>query len=104
VKPIQHRQAQPKSPSCRPFCSLLVGRWGRQQQLRLLHADRHPVQQNGSGSASVPCDDTAAHGRRYLYAGFNLPNRSPEPPALGFGKQVGKSRLPLKTDQIQIPN
>jgi hypothetical protein len=37
-------------------------------------------------------------------AGFNLPNRSLKPPAVGFGKPVGKLRLPLKTDQIQIPN
>jgi hypothetical protein len=37
-------------------------------------------------------------------AGFTLPNRSPEPPAVGFGKPDGKPRLPLKTDQIQIPN
>jgi hypothetical protein len=36
--------------------------------------------------------------------GFNLPNRNPEPPAGGFGKPVGKSRLPLKTEQIQISN
>jgi hypothetical protein len=36
--------------------------------------------------------------------GFNLPNRSTESPAVGFGKPVGKPRLPLKTDQIQIPN
>jgi hypothetical protein len=26
------------------------------------------------------------------------------PPVLGFGKPVSKPRLPLKTDQIQIPN
>jgi hypothetical protein len=37
-------------------------------------------------------------------AGFCLPNRSTEPPATGFGKPVGKPRLPAKTEQIQNPN
>jgi hypothetical protein len=37
-------------------------------------------------------------------AGFCLPNRSTEPPATGFGKPVGKQRLPAKTEQIQNPN
>jgi hypothetical protein len=34
-------------------------------------------------------------------AGLTLPNRTLEPPAVGFGKPVGKPRLPLKTEQIQ---
>jgi hypothetical protein len=32
---------------------------------------------------------------------LGLPYRSAEPPAFGFGKPVGKPRLPLKTEQIQ---
>jgi hypothetical protein len=33
--------------------------------------------------------------------GLTLPNRTLKPPAVGFGKPVGKPRLPLKTEQIQ---
>jgi hypothetical protein len=34
--------------------------------------------------------------------GFCLPNRTTEPPATGFGKPIGKPRLPAKTEQFKF--
>jgi hypothetical protein len=42
--------------------------------------------------------------RPHLEPRLTLPNRTIEPLIVGFGKPVSKSRLPLKTEQIQKPN
>jgi hypothetical protein len=55
-------------------------------------------------SASCLCTHTHLHYVKLVDFRVNLTKPAPEPPAVGFGKPVSKSWLPLKTEQIQKPN